>query len=305
MTIRQSIQTIRAAVEPLYGLREAESIARMVVCGKLDYNLSQLVAHYDEECEITDLTSVVNELQSGRPVQYVLGKAEFCEMEFEVAEGVLIPRPETEELVYRIAETTKRGARILDIGTGSGAIAIALAKFVKDAEVVAVDISPEALKIAEHNAERLGVKVGFMEADALGDLGALGTFDVIVSNPPYFVDSLLCPDSKRTTARHTTELTFEQLDDSVCRLLDRDKGRFALILPTEQMERYIAMTRLQLVCRCDVYSVVGGAAKRVMAEFAFESHAEPKIESITIERGQRGDYCPEYVALTKDFYLKF
>ena len=189
MTIRQSIQTIRAAVEPLYGLREAESIARMVVCDKLDYNLSQLVAHYDEECEIADLTGVVEALQSGRPVQYVLGKAEFCEMEFEVAEGVLIPRPETEELVYRIAETTKRGARILDIGTGSGAIAIALAKFVKDAEVVAVDISPEALKIAEHNAERLGVKVEFVEADALGDLGALGTFDVIVSNPPYIPQS--------------------------------------------------------------------------------------------------------------------
>ena len=189
MTIRQSIQTIRAAVEPLYGLREAESIARMVVCDKLDYNLSQLVAHYDEECEIADLTGVVEALQSGRPVQYVLGKAEFCELEFEVAEGVLIPRPETEELVYRIAETTKRGARILDIGTGSGAIAIALAKFVKDAEVVAVDISPEALKIAEHNAERLGVKVEFVEADALGDLGALGTFDVIVSNPPYIPQS--------------------------------------------------------------------------------------------------------------------
>ena len=189
MTIRQSIQTIRAAVEPLYGLREAESIARMVVCDKLDYNLSQLVAHYDEKCEIADLTGVVEALQSGRPVQYVLGKAEFCEMEFEVAEGVLIPRPETEELVYRIAETTKRGARILDIGTGSGAIAIALAKFVKDAEVVAVDISPEALKIAEHNAERLGVKVEFVEADALGDLGALGTFDVIVSNPPYIPQS--------------------------------------------------------------------------------------------------------------------
>ena len=189
MTIRQSIQTIRAAVEPLYGLREAESIARMVVCDKLDYNLSQLVAHYDEECEIADLTGVVEALQSGRPVQYVLGKAEFCEMEFEVAEGVLIPRPETEELVYRIAETTKRGARILDIGTGSGAIAIALAKFVKDAEVVAVDISPEALKIAEHNAERLGVKVELVEADALGDLGALGTFDVIVSNPPYIPQS--------------------------------------------------------------------------------------------------------------------
>ena len=165
MILRHIIHTIRDAIEPLYGLREAESIARIVVCNKLQYNLSQLVAHYDEECEISDLDSIVKELRRGRPVQYVLGIAEFCELEFEVAEGVLIPRPETEELVYHIVETAKRGARILDVGTGSGAIAIALAKFVKDADVVAIDISSKALAIAKRNAERLGVDVEFGEAD--------------------------------------------------------------------------------------------------------------------------------------------
>ena len=189
MILRHIIRTIRDAVEPLYGLHEAESVARLVVCDRLEYNLSQLVTHYDEECDIVDLERIVEELRRGRPVQYVLGRAEFCELEFEVEEGVLIPRPETEELVYRIAETAKRGARILDIGTGSGAIAITLAKFVKDAEVVAVDISHEALVIAEHNAERLGAKVDFVKADALGDLSSLGEFDVIVSNPPYIPQS--------------------------------------------------------------------------------------------------------------------
>ena len=189
MTTRLTIQTIRESIEPLYGLREAESIARMVVCVKLKYNFSQLVAHYDDECEIENLDSIIGELQSGRPVQYVLGRAEFCEEEFEVAEGVLIPRPETEELVYRIAETAKRGARILDIGTGSGAIAISLAKLVRESEVVAIDISSEALKIAGRNADRLGAEVEFIEADALGDLSALGEFDIIVSNPPYIPQS--------------------------------------------------------------------------------------------------------------------
>ena len=189
MTIRHIIRTIKEAVEPLYGIHEAESIARMVVCDKLSYNLSQLVAHYDDECEIADLTSIVEELRSGRPVQYILGKAEFCEMGFEVAEGVLIPRPETEELVYRIAQNTKEGARILDIGTGSGAIAISLAKMIGGAKVVAVDISPEALAIAKRNAERLGAEVEFIEADALGDLSHLGKFDIIVSNPPYIPQS--------------------------------------------------------------------------------------------------------------------
>ena len=189
MTIRQTIHTIRDAVTSLYGECEAEIIARMVVCDRLSYNFSQLVTHYEDECEIENLESIVKELQSGRPVQYVLGKSEFCDFVFEVAEGVLIPRPETEELVYRIAETTERGVRILDIGTGSGAIAISLAKLVNESEVVAIDISSEALKIARRNAEQLGANVKFVEADALKDLSALGKFDVIVSNPPYIPQS--------------------------------------------------------------------------------------------------------------------
>ncbi len=189
MTVRLIIHTIRDAVEPLYGIHEAESIARMVVSEKLNYNLSQLVLHYDNECEIADIDAIIEELRSGRPVQYVLGKAEFCEEAFEVAEGVLIPRPETEELVYRIAAMAERGAKILDIGTGSGAIAISLAKMVKEAKVTAVDISKEALTIAKRNAERLGTKVVFVEADALGDLSHLGEFDIIVSNPPYIPQS--------------------------------------------------------------------------------------------------------------------
>ena len=189
MTIRQIIHYIRDAVEPLYGLREAEAVARMVVCDRLSFNLSQLVAHYDDECEIPDVEKIVVELRRGRPVQYVLGRAEFCELQFEVAEGVLIPRPETEELVYHIVETAPRGARILDIGTGSGAIAIALAKLVQDAEVLAVDISTDALAIARRNAEQLGAKVEFVEADALSDLSHLGEFDIIVSNPPYIPQS--------------------------------------------------------------------------------------------------------------------
>ena len=189
MTVRLIIHKIRDAVESLYGKHEAEAIARMVVCNKLNYNLSQLVVRYDEECEIEGLERMVAELKSGRPVQYVLGEAEFCDMVFEVHEGVLIPRPETEELDYRIVETAPRSVRILDVGTGSGAIAISLAKMVEGARVTAVDISKEALAVAQRNAERLGTEVEFVEADALGDMSHLGEFDVIVSNPPYIPQS--------------------------------------------------------------------------------------------------------------------
>ena len=216
MIIRHIIHEIRNAITPLYGEREAESIARMVVCKELNYNFSQLVAHYDDEVEIAELDEIIAELSNGRPIQYVLGKAEFCDAEFEVAEGVLIPRPETEELVYRIAESAKRGSRILDIGTGSGAIAISLSRLIKEAKVVAIDISKEALAIARRNAEQLGADVEFVEADALGDLSHLGKFDIIVSNPPYIPQSDII-DMRKNVVEFEPHIALFVPDDDILR----------------------------------------------------------------------------------------
>ena len=216
MIIRHIIHEIRNAITPLYGEREAESIARMVVCKELNYNFSQLVAHYDDEVEIAGLDEIIAELSNGRPIQYVLGKAEFCDAEFEVAEGVLIPRPETEELVYRIAESAKRGSRILDIGTGSGAIAISLSRLIKEAKVVAIDISKEALAIARRNAEQLGADVEFVEADALGDLSHLGKFDIIVSNPPYIPQSDII-DMRKNVVEFEPHIALFVPDDDILR----------------------------------------------------------------------------------------
>lgn len=185
MTIRKEIDTIKSAIGSIYDEQEATSIARMVVCNRLNINFSQLVARYDGECEIEGIDNLIAELQNGRPVQYVLGEAEFCDLVFEVCEGVLIPRIETEELVCRIAQEAKPASRILDVGTGSGAIAISLAKRIKDSKVVAMDISCDALAVARRNAERLDADICFVEADALGDFTSLGKFDIIVSNPPY------------------------------------------------------------------------------------------------------------------------
>lgn len=189
MTIRETIQKIEGAISALYDSREATAVARQVVCRRCGYNFSQLVVHYDDEAQILDLESIVAELVAARPVQYVLGEAEFCDLDFTVSEGVLIPRPETEELVERVASGAKRGARILDVGTGSGAIAVALAKKVEGAEVVAVDISEKALQIAAENVARHSANVTLVKADALGDMSHLGQFDIIVSNPPYIPQS--------------------------------------------------------------------------------------------------------------------
>lgn len=189
MTIRETIQKIEGAISVLYDSREATAVARQVVCRRCGYNFSQLVVHYDDEVQIPDLESIVAELAAARPVQYVLGEAEFCDLDFTVSEGVLIPRPETEELVEWVASGAKRGARILDVGTGSGAIAVALAKKVEGAEVVAVDISEKALQIAAENVARHSANVTLVKADALGDMSHLGQFDIIVSNPPYIPQS--------------------------------------------------------------------------------------------------------------------
>ena len=264
MIIRHIIHEIRNAVEPLYGLREAESIARMVVCVRLDYNLSQLVAHYDDEVEIADLDNIIAELSNGRPIQYVLGKAEFCEAEFEVAEGVLIPRPETEELVYRIAEAAKRGARILDIGTGSGAIAISLSRLIKEAKVVAIDISKEALAIARRNAERLGADVEFVEADALGDLSHLGKFDIIVSNPPYIPQSDII-DMRKNVVEFEPHIALFVPDDDILRFY-RATAENALKMLREEGAMWFEIYEKAGEQMCEMLREMGFSRNEVIAD---------------------------------------
>lgn len=124
-------------------------------------------------------------LEKGEPVQYVIGVADFCGRQFKVAPGVLIPRPETAELCDAIISSRQSaGGDILDIGTGSGCIAIILALEMPEARVTAWDISDEALRIAEENAKELEAKVNFQRQDAL-NISLTSKYDVIVSNPPY------------------------------------------------------------------------------------------------------------------------
>ncbi|MCM4172920.1 peptide chain release factor N(5)-glutamine methyltransferase [Arenibacter sp. TNZ] len=136
------------------------------------------------------LFSALSQLKEERPIQHILGKSHFCDLDFYVDENVLIPRPETEELVYWILDhVQKLGSgneiKILDIGTGSGCIAISLAKNLPNATVAAIDISKKAIGMARQNAKENNVIVEFIEADILAKLDFKEKFDVIVSNPPY------------------------------------------------------------------------------------------------------------------------
>lgn len=216
MTVREYIRTIEQAVLPLYDAAEATAIARLVVSRKCGYTFSQLVLHYDDECQIENFDNIVNQLAVARPVQYVLGVAEFCDLEFEVCEGVLIPRPETEELVSQVVADSRADMRILDVGTGSGAIAVSVAKMSEGTEVVAVDISDVALTIASRNAAKCGVKVEFCKADALGDMTHLGQFDIIVSNPPYIPQSDIARMNKNVVDFEPHTALFVADNDALC-----------------------------------------------------------------------------------------
>lgn len=186
-TRRETVERIAQRLAPLYGAREAHSIALLAVAELSQLSTSALLTDPDAPLTAEGLDHAVEELAAGRPVQYVVGRTEFCGLDLTVREGALIPRPETEELVYRIARTCPHAGRILDVGTGSGCIALGLKKLLPEAELCAADISDEALRIAAENVRRTGLAVTLRRADALSGLAEVfpGPFDVIVSNPPY------------------------------------------------------------------------------------------------------------------------
>ena len=190
------IQHIAHLLTPLYGSREAQAVARWVVEDLLRISPAQDLAgtaRVLSDAEQCRLDTVVERLLAGEPVQYVLGKAWFRGREYAVSPAVLIPRPETEDLVELVlgiplAETD--GCRMLDVGTGSGCIAVSLALERPQARVEALDISVEALAVARENARRLGANVHFAEADVLQESTMPpGPWNIIVSNPPYVRES--------------------------------------------------------------------------------------------------------------------
>lgn len=186
-TRRDILRLIREAIEPLYGEREADQIARLVLSERAGISLMELLVDPMQPLELEGLKGLIEQLRAGRPVQYLLGHTEFCGLDLLVREGVLIPRPETEELVGHILRRAEGIRSILDIGTGSGAIACVLKKSLPEVRVVAVDLSKEALAIARENAARHQLEIEFREGDALNYEALLvgESFDLIVSNPPY------------------------------------------------------------------------------------------------------------------------
>lgn len=184
---------IRSRLQPYYTAEEVSALSRIVCCDLLgqaptDYYLGKDIALSPKKEQ--ELEDILQRLSRFEPLQYIEGRTLFLGREFWVAPGVLIPRPETEELVELMLKEIPADARILDVGTGSGCIAISLAKELPDALVTAWDVSPEALSVARANARKLQADVRFVECDVLAcQVDEVGLYDVIVSNPPYVTEA--------------------------------------------------------------------------------------------------------------------
>lgn len=177
-------------LSPLYDREEANQFFVIALQNLKGWSRTDIALNPDAELTESELekwNTVLADLEQQKPIQYIFGKAYFYGLEFTVTENTLIPRPETEELVeWIIQENEDKGKiKILDIGTGSGCIAIALANNLKNAEVHAIDVSAGAIKVAKQNAIDNGVSVTFIEKDILETSSLDEEYDVIVSNPPY------------------------------------------------------------------------------------------------------------------------
>lgn len=187
MTRRELWDKVYDAARSVYAEREARSYTAVVCEGRLGMRFTDVIVEPAAPCpDYEELSQILAAIRDHCPAQYITGFAWFLDRKFAVREGVLIPRPETEELVRMITDRYKgrSGLRVLDVGTGSGCIAVTLAAELKQAKVVAVDVSESALEVARENARRHRVSVDFVRCDMLQE-GPSGYFDLIVSNPPY------------------------------------------------------------------------------------------------------------------------
>lgn len=187
------VSYIRQSLQEIYPPEEAKALSMLICCDMLGLDALDIYMGKDmnlSESKQRELENILFRLQKNEPVQYIRGCAEFCGRTFRVAPGVLIPRPETAELVDLIVRENPETHHLLDIGTGSGCIAVSLAKSLPDAKVDAWDVSEEALAIARRNSEELNAGVRFRKQDVFSDEGMESlSYDMIVSNPPYVTEA--------------------------------------------------------------------------------------------------------------------
>jgi len=191
MTLKDFKFKMISELSSIYEMDELNSIFNLLSEDFLKIPRSKILLANEidlNESNQTLFLSALERLKTHEPIQYVLGKTTFMDLEFKVNSSVLIPRPETEELVRLMLKEDLDGKEILDIGTGSGCIAISLAKNLPNAKVTALDISKDAIEVAKENAKLNNVDIEFINADIF-EYQSDKKYDIIVSNPPYVLES--------------------------------------------------------------------------------------------------------------------
>lgn len=209
--MKETLKKLRQALRPIYGQRETEAIIRIIFHHLKGWNLTDMLIHEPDDLSpfIKDeVDKILQRLLRYEPIQYITGEARFHGLELHVTPDVLIPRPETAELVDIITDDAggKEDLKVLDIGTGSGCIAIALARSLTFPSITALDISSGALQVARENSRRLKTDIRFIEADIFSwpekQESREEKFDIIVSNPPYI-------DEQEKTGMEPNVVNFE------------------------------------------------------------------------------------------------
>ena len=208
--MKATIQLIEKELDRLYPKTEIQGFIRLIFENVCQLNYTDLVLRKNKKINSLakeKIKEIIERLKKFEPIQYILGETEFMGLKINVNSSVLIPRPETEELVNWIVELQNSNSpRILDVGTGSGCIALALKSHIQAANISAIDISVKALKVAKQNAFQNNLEVDFFYADILSweDI-SWDNFDVVVSNPPYIMEL-------EKEKMHTNVLEFEPAD---------------------------------------------------------------------------------------------
>lgn len=219
MTVREELVEVRRRLSGIYDQREREAVVLLIFEYVKGWHRVDLIIN--EGKQLSDFSKkkidgIVDRLILGEPIQYITGTARFFGMDFHVCPGVLIPRPETAELVDWILDENKSDdLSVLDIGTGSGCIAICLARNLSFATVSAIDISTKALEVAKENAEMLKAKVKFEATDIYRWMPESGSLDIVVSNPPYIAPGEKDEMEVRVKDFEPEEALFVSADDPI------------------------------------------------------------------------------------------
>lgn len=221
MTVKELLAGLRTALTPIAGEGEARAMAEIIVEDTTGLSRTKIVVNPDYVLtpeSVERIESVRDKVLAGEPVQYALGQAQFRGRTFAVEPGVLIPRPETAQLVDIIIDEAdgRSDLRVLDVGCGSGCIACSLARDLRYARVTALDINATAVRVTRTNASALGVKVDVLQADVLDyrtSFPGSDDYDIVVSNPPYVLDSEKCAMDARVVDYEPQGALFVPDDD--------------------------------------------------------------------------------------------